>query len=158
LLSEWLGACTLAQSRGFDHQDVYLGPDHVLPSDKTLAATVGAFVTVWQIYHCDAVLQAPERARLEQARQVALMGFNTLACEARAARRWRFKMRPKFHKMDHALRRSVRTGWNASMSWTFAEEDWLGHQCNMVASCHGATLHRRACQRWLAFWYNELRQ
>ena len=158
VLSEWLGECTLQQSRGYLADGTHLGAGHVLPSDRILAATVGAFVTIWRIYHGDAELAPPERHRLEQARQIALQGFNTLACEARAARQWRFKMRPKFHKLDHALRRSVRTGWNASMSWPFAEEDWLGHQCHMVASCHGSTLHKRAVQRWLAFWYNEIRQ
>ena len=108
------------------------------------------------MYHADPVLTPPERLQLEQDRQVGLQGYDALSAEARAAGQWRYKMRPKFHKMDHSLRRSVETGWNVSMTWSFAEEDWLGHQCSMVASCHGSALHRRAVQRWLAFFYNEL--
>ena len=87
---------------------------------------------IWFIYHSDPLLDLGERAQLEEARLAALQGFDNLSADAAVSGKWRFKMRPKFHTFDHALRRAVRTGCNLSMTWSFSKEYWLGQQCLMV--------------------------
>ena len=157
VLSVWLADCTRDHVRmGVDINGRAL-PDPIGPMDHVLATTMSGFRSLWWLYHEGAVLTQPERIELEESRKIALQGFNTLSSNARATGQWKYKMRPKFHKLDHALRRSARTGWNLSMLWSFGEEDWLGQQCQMTSNCHGSSLHRRAPQRWLAFYFNELK-
>ena len=155
VLSVWLTDCTRDHVRtGVDIDGRALDP--IGPMDRVLATTMAGFRSLWWLYHSDAVLAQHERIELEESRKIALQGFNTLSSYAKASGQWKYKMRPKFHKLDHALRRTVRTGWNMGMLWSFGEEDWLGQQCHMTGNCDSRSLHRRAVQRWLAFFFNEL--
>ena len=60
---------------------------------------LAGFRSLWWLYHSDAVLSQPERIDLEEARKIALQGFNTLSANAKELGEWKYKMRPKFHKL-----------------------------------------------------------
>ena len=147
MISLWLGDCC---KKLFDM--------HADDEAKELAMTAGGFANLWEIYHLPHKLTHHDRARLESARVRALCGFNCLSNRALGGNRFYFHVIPKYHKLDHTLRRSVASGLNASSYWTFSDEDWIGWMSRLAHSCHAHTIQTRAIVRWQITYYAQARR
>lgn len=103
-------------------------------------------------------LNPAERARLSASRQHALEGYCWLWRFAQHTGLARYGARPKLHKLDHLLRRSIRTGVIFSAFWAFCDEDSIGQTARMCTLTYAATMSVRPTQRWLLSFMNNLSQ
>ena len=101
-------------------------------------------------------LDPTEKARLAAARRHALEGYMFLWRFAQHNELARYGCRPKFHKLDHCLRRAIKTGLSYSCWWSFACEGAIGTTAKTCAVSHASTLGVRPTQRWLVSFMNNL--
>ena len=128
--------------------------DHA-PADmhKQLVATMlWGFVEVFRI--CGAAgtwLSDAEARALDVAREASLQGYGALAAEAAAAHppRPMFRLVPKHHAWDEALRDAVGGGRNPGHHWCFGDEDFIGRVKRIAAGTHGTSMSRRVLQRYM---------
>ena len=93
---------------------------------------------------------------MEINRQMALLGLHALCKACGRMDVYRFRLRPKFHRFDHGLRRCVRTRVSPSVNWSFSPEDMMGLCARMCNKIHGSSISKRAVQRWMLFFFCEL--
>ena len=95
-----------------------------------------------------------ELLRIESARKALLMGFHELHKRAALRGQNLFNVTPKFHAVDHMVRRGLRTRVSWHLFWCFASEDAIGSVAKVCAKTHGATTSHRVLQRWLVFFWS----
>ena len=54
------------------------------------------------------------------------------------------------------VRRAIRTRVSWALYWTFSSEDMMGSLAKLGAKTHGATLHKRALERWIVAWWAKI--
>mgnify|MGYP001820215750 CR=1 FL=1 len=133
------------------------------------SSSFGTFLTQWMMLAChppqtSLFLCAPHKRscnesigrgshgfRLRHGR-VFLRAYLRLGAEALAARRPRFKLRPKFHQFHCwiVLRLARGSSLNPRIASCFMEEDFIGQVAGIVKrSPHPTTVGLRCLQRWL---------
>ena len=104
------------------------------------------------------VLDDSQAESLETARKQMLLGYHWLA-KYNVSRGWsQYHLIPKFHYLDHALRRAVRTKVSPSIFWCFAQESKMGETARLVHKLHGASSMRRGIGRWLVSFFFQLEE
>eukprot|EP00969_Alexandrium_andersonii_P010250 447087-Alexandrium_andersonii.AAC.1 len=58
-----------------------------------------------------------------------------MSSTAAANHEFMYQIIPKFHKLDHCIRRACRTRMNAALFWTFGSEDMMRHMAALAGSC-----------------------
>ena len=126
------------------------------PTDhnKIMATTLWGFKELTRLYKTKSFLDQADRDALRLARTAALVGFHRLSKIAMEQGRWVFHMIPKFHMLDHMVRRSYRTGLAVWLTWTFCDEDFMGFLARVAASTHASSTNKVPVQRWLLAFYN----
>ena len=94
---------------------------------------------------------------MEESRRKALLGFHACSKISAEAHRFRYRLTPKFHKLDHLLRRAVRTRLSPSLFWSFADEDMMKWMVQNAGKCHGLGIMQTPLRKWLVFFDHELR-
>ena len=98
-------------------------------------------------------LTSDEKASLELCRSCAHRCFYQLHCEAAVIAHPGFNLIPKYHLVDHMVRRSCRTSISSHIFWCFRCEDFMGRMAKLCGKVHGAVVHKRAIERWIVqFW------
>ena len=141
--SKWLAV------RAAEYADAH--PQHV---HIMRALTLRGFAVVYEAYHFrddNGMMTEAEANILEQGRSAALLGYNACAKAAVARGAFLWPIIPKYHKLDHLLRRSIRTRMSASMFWTFSDEDMMKWMSSTVRNSHGLGLLKFPIMRWLLF-------
>ena len=94
-----------------------------------------------------------EAATLEDIRKMMLLCYHSVSKSAKSSGRSFFRMRPKFHRIDHACRRAIRTKLFPWLFWTFGSEDMMGVIARLSRVVHGSATCKGTVSRWLiAFW------
>ena len=88
--------------------------------------------------------------RLRVCRRGAFAALRWLASNAFAHNLSRFHLRPKFHQLDHCIRRSIRTGVIFSAFWVFQQEDSMGKWSKVGLKVHASVVSSRVIDRWLS--------
>ena len=88
--------------------------------------------------------------RLRVGRRAAFAALRWLASNAVAHNLSRFHLRPKFHQLDHCIRRSIRTGVIFSAFWVFLQEDSMGKWSKVGVKVHASVVSSRVIDRWLS--------
>ena len=142
-VSLWLAAKmeTLATSTPTDH-------------NKIMATTLWGFSELTRLYSLKSFMNQTEISELRLARTAALVGFHRLSKIAMQEGTWVFHMIPKFHMMDHMVRRSIRTGVAVALTWTFTDEDFMGLLARVAAAGHALSTNKVPVQRWLLGFFN----
>ena len=124
-----------------------------------LASTLVGFAAMYCVYTSSGQqLTEIEAQKLSDARSAGMEGYNWLSRDASRRSVFGYVMKPKFHKLDKAVRKAVATRRNPAWFWTFSDESWIGSLGKLSGSMHKKTVHRRVCQRWLAMSFVELRR
>jgi hypothetical protein len=117
--------------------------------------TLHGFDQIYKITHQtrfpDCFMNELQTSQLEEARQAALLGYHFLSKTAADNNIYCFHIIPKLHKLDHMLRRSIRTGLSASLFWTFVLESEMSLAAKVIGSCHAASSMRRGIQKCRMF-------
>lgn len=77
-----------------------------------------------------------------------LLTYSTLAWQAFSQGVLRWKLRPKFHSMDHALHSILSTCENIKAHANWLEEDLMGRVGRIAGRTHRSTMPRRVLQRY----------
>jgi len=124
------------------------------------SACLDAFAKIWTLTNESKYpnwqLTDEQCEALETLRQMALLSLHWLSKHCNSHDVFRWKIRPKYHRMDHGLRRAVRTKISPSVYYTFSPEDFMGLVARMCGKCHGSTIIRRGVCRWLLSWFVEM--
>ena len=117
-----------------------------------LNMTLKAFCDLYVLYHIKGIMTPRQARQLEDARQRSLLGFNALTSLSSEGGRQYFVVKPKFHKLDHLLRRAVRTRVSPSAFWTFQDEDMMGIMASLARNCR--LLLQGPAERWLLHYFS----
>ena len=122
---------------------------------RFLTSTLWAFVEWLDINHLCAsrgsVLLTPDEiSGMRFARQQGLAGFRFLSSFAATNYLNRYNMVPKYHALDHALRRAVRTGVSFGAFWVYRQEDFMGLSARIAAKVHPSAVCVRVIERWIS--------
>ena len=96
------------------------------------------------------LLQDSHIEELKEARRGGLSGFKWLSRNASVNGLHRFNVVPKLHSLDHAIRRSIRTGISFAAFWTFSQEDFMGLSARLTSKIHASAICVRSVDRWLS--------
>ena len=99
-------------------------------------------------------LSESQASDLEQCRMRMLLGYHFLAKKHAENASAHFSLVPKFHKVDHLLRRAIRTRVSPSLWWTFSLESHMGIMARMVHKLHASSSSRRGIERWLLYFFS----
>ena len=94
-----------------------------------------------------------EQKELELIRKSILFSFYHLHSQALLRGESLYNVTPKFHVVDHMLRRQQRTTMSAGVFGSFASEDFIGKMALAAQRAHGATVHSSVIERWLLFFW-----
>ena len=125
---------------------------HNTLENRMRARMLKGFDDFWEMSRRSAYLPARtclERCRLERIRVDMLVGFHNCAKLAAERSKFRYNRIPKFHKLDHLVRRAQRTGLSPRLTWCMMQEDQMQHMSRLCASVHGLALMRSASLKWL---------
>ena len=126
---------------------------------RFLTSTLWGFVEWLDINHLCAsrgsVLLSPDEVgRLRVARQLGLSGFRFLSSFAATNYLNRYNMVPKYHALDHALRRAVRTGVSFGAFWVYRQEDFMGVSSRIASKVHPSAVCVRVIERWISDFFD----
>ncbi len=114
---------------------------------------VSAFASLWVLVQDtkfpNFVLSDDQVARASNLREEALLSYEWLsnACEFGGV--CQYKIRPKYHNLEHGVRRMIRTKLSMSLSYSFSPEDVMGMCARMCNKTHATSMMRRGVGRWL---------
>ena len=135
----------------------YESQQHLTTEPQKMRATMlWGFKELWDIMSDSRPrvrLTVSELGRLSKTREAILLCYHWLHKDAAAQGRRQFNLRPKFHYLDHLLRRSLRTQVSPGVFWTFAAESFIGMFARQCQRVHGASLYRRAVSRWIIYFW-----
>ena len=119
--------------------------DPACQEHEMLLATLYCWVKWHDIVH-DAgksgsiILQAHHIEELKQVRLGGLSGYKWLSKHASENNLHRYNIVPKLHSLDHAIRRSIRTGISFAAFWTYNQEDFMGLCARLTAKVHASAV------------------
>jgi hypothetical protein len=130
--------------------------EHIGQHWVLLATTLHAFAAIYAVCTSGSLrLSDREVQQLRAARSAALQGYNALARAAQEQGQWYYKIIPKYHKMDHHLRRCCANRLNPGSHWNFANESFIGILARLCQSTHRFSMQHRAIRRWVAYFVIE---
>lgn len=102
-------------------------------------------------YLCSIVQSLP-RAHAQEFSRV--MRLHLKSSQALAAYCWQehlmcFKLRPKHHCLYHVAVDTATTRLNPNIFAVWQDEKWLGRIKKIAIRCHGATVQKRAIERYV---------
>ena len=144
-VSEWLTACT---SESVDTE--YKQQRHQM---------LKGFMEHWNTIR-DArprvLLEPAELERVGRSRESMLLCYHYLAKVNQRSDIRRYNVRPKYHRIDHCVRRCLRTTVNPCLYWTYGSEDFMGTLARLSRQVHGSHTTRGTVDRWLLFWWSRI--
>ena len=122
--------------------------------NQIMSTVLWGFSQLTALYNIS-FLSSTVRDQLRLARTASLVGFHRLSKWAMQETQYTFHMIPKFHTLDHMVRRSYRTGIGVCLTWTFSDEDFMVFFiARVAASSHAASTNKVPAQRWLLSFSN----
>ena len=143
------------------HKAAEIARRHNTLENRMRARMLKAFDDFWEMSRRSAYLPArtcEERCHLERIRVDMLVGFHNCAKLAAERGKFRYNVIPKFHKLDHLVRRAQRTGVSPRVTWTMMQEDQMQHMSRLCGSVHGLALMRAAPCKWLVDFCHRTRE
>ena len=103
-------------------------------------------------------LNPTESKDMESFRCTGLLAYSWLTQDAQSKGLKHYCMRPKYHRLDHCLRRAARTQLSPRCFWCFGSEDFLGHLARVLKVVHPKGILQRGVDRWLLYFWGEVRE
>ena len=122
---------------------------------QMICTSLWGFCAIWDVAmdvkrRSSIICTEAEVERLRLGRRAAFSSLRWLAANAYAHGLSRFHLRPKFHLLDHCLRRCVRTRICFIAFWVFQQEDSMGKWAKVALKVHASVVCARTIERWLA--------
>ena len=112
-----------------------------------------AFNNIWKLLEQTKFpnwkLSGDQARFLKVNRSMAILSLHYLSKRCTRFGVYRWRIRPKFHRWDHALRRGVRTRVSPTVFYAFSSEDFMGLVARMCSKTHGASIMKRGVERWI---------
>ena len=120
-----------------------------------LAYTLWGFNRWIEVQHSVAsrntvIMTQAEGDSLAEARDVGLSGYKALSQLARRDSLRAYQMIPKYHMLDHCLRRSIDSHISFSCFWVYSQESFMGRSARVSKAVHASVIASRAVDRWLS--------